>query len=287
MATGDFHLHSTSSDGVRSPTWVMETAAANGVRVLALTDHDTTEGLAEARAAADVAGLRLIPGIELSVDLDGVDAHLLGYGFDIDHEPLQAYLSEQREGRVGRMKRMVRVLGEHGVTIDAGRVQEIAGEASVGRPHVARALVEAGYVESVAEAFDQWLGDGKPAHITRDRLTPAEAIALLHEAGGVAFIAHPVYLGNDYAAKVGELAAMGLDGVETYYKYYDEETVAAHEALSEALGLGRSGGSDYHGLGNSNDREIGDIPFPDEAVEEFVAFLGSRGAHSLAQAGAV
>ena len=96
-----------------------------------------------------------------------------------------------------------------------------------------------------------------------------------------------MYLGDDYAAKVAELAEMGLDGVETYYKYYDEETVAAHEALSEALGLGRSGGSDYHGLGNPNDREIGDIPFPDEAVGEFVAFLSSRGAHSLAQAGAV
>ena len=286
MATGDFHLHSTASDGVRSPTWVMETAAANGVRVLALTDHDTTEGLAEARAAAEPAGLRLIPGIELSVDLDGVDAHILGFGFDIAHAPLQAYLGEQREGRVGRMKRMVRVLGEHGVTIEVERVQAIAGEASVGRPHVARALVEAGYVESVAEAFDTWLGDGKPAHITRDRLTPAEAIALLHEAGGVAFVAHPIYLGEDYPEKVANLAAMGLDGLETYYKYYDEETVAAHEALSEKLGLGRSGGSDYHGLGNPNDREIGDIPFEDSAVAEFVAFLEERAVAGFAQAGA-
>ena len=286
MAIGDFHLHSTASDGVRSPTWVMETAAANGVRTLALTDHDTTEGLPEAQAAAEAEGLRLISGIELSVDLDGVDAHLLGFGFDTGHGPLQAYLSEQREGRVGRMKRMVRVLGEHGVTIDAERVQAIAGNASVGRPHVARALVEAGYVESVADAFGTWLGDGKPAHITRDRLTPGEAIALLHEAGGVAFIAHPIYLGDDYGAKVHALAALGLDGVETYYKFYDAETVAAHEALSTKLGLARSGGSDYHGLGNANDREIGDIPFEDGAVDEFVAFLEARAVPGLAQAGA-
>ena len=287
MASGDFHLHSTCSDGVRSPTWVMETAAANGVRVLALTDHDTTEGLAEAGAAAAAAGLRLIPGIELSVDLDGVDAHLLGFGFDIEHGPLQAYLSEQREGRVGRMKRMVRVLGEHGVTVEAERVLEIAGEASVGRPHVARALVEAGYVGSVAEAFDEWLGDGRPGHITRDRLTPGEAIDLLHEAGGVVFVAHPVFLGEAYEEAVATLAAMGLDGMETYYKHYDEETIAAHEALAAKLGLGRSGGSDYHGLGNPNDREIGEIPFPDDAVAAFMAFLNSRGVHSLAQAGAV
>jgi hypothetical protein len=286
VATGDFHLHSTCSDGVRSPTWVMETAAANGVRILALTDHDTTEGQAEARAAAETAGLRLIPGIELSVDLDGVDAHLLGFGFDVGHEPLQAYLGEQREGRVGRMKRMVRVLAEHGVTIEAERVQAIAGGASVGRPHVARALVEAGYVESVAEAFNTWLGDGKPAHITRDRLTPAEAIALLHEAGGVAFVAHPVFLGDDYKERVAALAALGLDGMETYYKHYDEATVAEHEALSEKLGLARSGGSDYHGLGNPNDREIGDIPFEDGAVAEFVAFLEERAVAGLAQAGA-
>ena len=287
MASGDFHLHSTCSDGVRSPTWVVETAAANGVRVLALTDHDTTEGLAEAGAAAAAAGLRLIPGIELSVDLDGVDAHLLGFGFDIEHGPLQAYLSEQREGRVGRMKRMVRVLGEHGVTVEAGRVLEIAGEASVGRPHVARALVEAGYVGNVAEAFDEWLGDGRPAHITRDRLTPGEAIDLLHEAGGVVFVAHPLFLGEAYEEAVATLAAMGLDGMETYYKHYDEETIAAHEALAAKLGLGRSGGSDYHGLGNPNDREIGEIPFPDDAVAAFMAFLNSRGVHSLAQAGAV
>ncbi len=287
MASGDFHLHSTCSDGVCSPTWVVETAAANGVRVLALTDHDTTAGLAEAGAAAAAAGLRLIPGIELSVDLDGVDAHLLGFGFDIEHGPLQAYLSEQREGRVGRMKRMVRVLGEHGVTVEAGRVLEIAGEASVGRPHVARALVEAGYVGSVAEAFDEWLGDGRPGHITRDRLTPAEAIDLLHEAGGVVFVAHPVFLGEAYEEAVATLAAMGLDGMETYYKHYGEETIAAHEALAAKLGLGLSGGSDYHGLGNPNDREIGEIPFPDDAVAAFKAFLNSRGVHSLAQAGAV
>ena len=286
MATGDFHLHSTASDGVRSPTWVMETAAANGVRTLALTDHDTTEGLAEARAAAEAAGLRLIPGIELSVDLDGVDAHLLGFGFDVAHGPLQAYLGEQREGRVGRMKRMVRKLAEHGVAIETKRVLAIAGEASVGRPHVARALVEAGHVESVADAFGTWLGDGKPAHVARDRLTPAEAIALLHEAGGAAFIAHPIYLGEEYGERVAELAEMGLDGVETYYKYYDAETVAAHEALAERLGLARSGGSDYHGLGNPNDREIGDIPFPDAEVAAFAAFLEERTVAGPARAGA-
>ena len=285
MATGDFHLHSIASDGVRTPTWVVETAATNGVRLLALTDHDTTEGLAEARIAAEKANLQLVSGIELSVDLDGLDAHLLGFGFDITHAPLQAYLSEQRDGRVGRMRRIVRTLAEHGVMVDPERVLEIAGDASVGRPHIARALVESSQVASVAEAFDTWLGDGKPGHITRDRLTPAEAIALIHEAAGVAFVAHPVFLGESYQDSVRALAALGLDGIEAHYKHYDADTVATHRSLASELALATSGGSDYHGLGNPNDREIGDIPFPDAAVEEFVAFLESRAVPGLALAG--
>jgi len=174
------------------------------------------------------------------------------------------------------------------------RYQDLQGQLSDNRallaesddPEVVGALVEAGYVGSVAEAFGTWLGDGKPAHITRDRLTPAEAIALLHEAGGAVFVAHPIYLGDDYEERVAELTRMGLDGIETYYKFYDAETIAAHEALSEKLGLARSGGSDYHGLGNPNDREIGDIPFEDGAVAEFVAFLEERAVPGLAQAGA-
>lgn len=286
MARGDFHLHSTASDGVRSPTWVVETAAANGVQVLALTDHDTTEGLAEARTAAAVAGVQLISGIELSVDLDGADAHLLGYGFTPDHAPLQAYLLEQREGRMGRMKRIVRTLAGYGVGVEVERVLAIAGEASLGRPHIARALVEAGHVASVAEAFDTWLGDGRPAHITRDRLTPREAIALLHEAGGAVFVAHPLFLGEEYASAVRALATMGVDGIETYYKHYDAATVEAHRALADELGLAASGGSDYHGLGNPDDRAIGDIPFDDDAVAAFTTFLEARAVPGFALAGA-
>lgn len=286
MARGDFHLHSTASDGVRDPAWVVGTAAANGVRVLALTDHDTTAGLAEAGAAAEAAGLRLLSGIELSADLDGLDVHLLGYGFDTAHAPLQEYLAEQQEGRVGRMKRIVRALADHGLSLDPDRVLAIAGEASVGRPHVARAMVEAGHAASVADAFDRWLGNGRPAHVTRERLSPAEAIALLHEAGGAVFAAHPIYLGEDSADIVRALAGAGLDGIETYYKHYDAETVAAHHALALELGLAESGGSDYHGLGNPNDREIGDIPFTDEAVAAFLAFLEGRAVPGLALAGA-
>lgn len=283
MAKGDFHLHSTASDGTKSPTWVMETAAAKGVRMLSLTDHDSSEGLVEARAAADRLGLRLIPGMEISTDLGKADVHLLAYGFDPAARPLQDFAAWQREGRLGRTRRIVEILGEHGMPIDINRVFEIAGDATVGRPHVARALMEAGFVSNVQEAFDLWLGNGKPADVNRPKLDPADAIKIVHENGGLVFIAHPVFMDDDYEPLIAQLAGWGADGVETYYKHYDEETVARHAAIAARLALGASGGSDYHGLGNPDDREIGDIPFPDGRVDEFIAFLEARGVRTGAE----
>ncbi len=277
MASGDFHLHSTASDGIHTPTWVMETAAARGVRVLALTDHDSTEGLAEARAAADRLALRLIPGLELSTDLGKADVHLLAFGFDVHARPLQDFLAWQREGRIGRSRTIVEILSANGMPIALERVLQIAGEATVGRPHVARALVESGYVASVQEAFDLWLGNGKPADVNREKLEPADAIRVIHDNGGVVFVAHAIFIGEDYPDAVRQLAAWGIDGIETYYKHYDPETIASHEALAQELGLAMSGGSDYHGLGNPDDREIGDIPFTDAQVARFVEFLAGKG----------
>lgn len=277
MASGDFHLHSTASDGVQSPTWVVETAAARGVRVLSLTDHDTTAGLTEAREAADRLGLRLIPGMELSTDYGSADVHLLGYGFDVTSRPLQDFLAWQREGRLGRVETMVRILRENGMPIDVGRVFEIAGDATVGRPHVARALVEGGYMATVKDAFDLWLGNGQPADVPRPKLGPGEAIRLVHDNGGVVFIAHPVFIGEDYPEVIEKLAAWGANGIETYYKHYPPEVVQFHEQIATRLGLAMSGGSDYHGLGNPDDREIGNIPFSDERVSSFVSYLEAQG----------
>ena len=277
MAKGDFHLHSTASDGTHSPSWVVETAGARGVRVLSLTDHDTTAGYDEARAVADRLRLRLIPGIELSTDLGPTDVHLLGYGINIQSAPLQEFLAWQREGRIGRAQKIVDILREHGMPIELSRVFEIAGEATVGRPHVARALLERGYVSSVQEAFDLWLGNGKPADVDRQKLAPEDAIRLVHENGGLVFVAHSVFMGEDWPQTVEKLAGWGLDGIETYYKHYDAPTVAKHEEVGRRLGLALSGGSDYHGLGNPDEREIGDIPFPDEAVDAFVSYLEAKG----------
>lgn len=280
MAIGDFHLHSTASDGVHTPTWVMETAAARGVQMLSLTDHDSTEGFAEAKQAADRLGLRLIPGIELSTDLGKADVHLLGFGINIASKPLQDFLSWQRHGRIGRTRKIVEILRANGMPIEVERVMAIAGEATVGRPHVARALVEGGFVASVQEAFDLWLGSGKVADVNREKLEPEDAIKIIHENGGVVFVAHAIYIGDDYPVAVKQLAGWGLDGIETFYKQYDPATVERHRALAATLGLATSGGSDYHGLGNPDDRDIGDIPFPDEEVHRFIKFLEERGVNT-------
>jgi predicted metal-dependent phosphoesterase TrpH len=277
MAIGDFHLHSTASDGVHTPTWVMETAAKNGVRTLALTDHDTTDGFAEAKAAAERLGLRLIPGMVLSSDYGKADVHLLAFGFDVHSVKLQEFLKWLRSGRIDRVYKTVDVLTENGMPIDVKRVFEIAGEASVGRPHVARALVERGFVASVQEAFDLWLGNGKPADIPRDKLSPEDAIKTVRENGGVVFAAHPIFIGEDYPAVLKQFVEWGIEGIETFYKDYDADLVQYHRQLAHEMGVQTSGGSDYHGLGNPGDREIGNIPFPDHEVEAFVAFLESRG----------
>jgi hypothetical protein len=277
MAKGDFHLHSTASDGVKSPTWVMETAAANGVQVLALTDHDTTEGSAEAETAADRLGLRLVPGIELSTDYGKADVHLLGFGIDVRSTRLQEYLAWLRTSRIGRAEKIVEILGGLGAPIDVKRVFEIAGDASVGRPHIARTLMEAGHVQSVQEAFDRFLASGGPADVPREKMLPEQAIDEVHRAGGVMFVAHAIFIGEDYPDVVRALAGFGLDGIETYYKHYTPQQVAAHRALGEELGLAFSGGSDFHGLGNPDDRPIGGIPFADTDVDAFLGVLESKG----------
>jgi hypothetical protein len=278
MSSGDFHLHSTASDGVHTPAWVVAEAARRGVRHLALTDHDTTAGLAEAAHEAARAGVTAIPGLELSTDLGPADVHLLAFGFDPTAAPLQEFLASQREGRIGRAHRILEILADAGMPLEPARVFEIAGEATVGRPHVARALVERGYVASVQEAFDLWLGNGKPADVNREKLEPADAIKLLHAHGGLVFAAHPIYIAEPFEPALEQLAGWGLDGVETYYKHYDAATVERHRSAAARLGLATSGGSDYHGLGNPDDREIGDIPFPDDEVERFRRFLESNGA---------
>lgn len=267
---GDFHCHSTASDGRLTPTQLVDLAAANGVRILALTDHDSTEGIAEAKAAAAKhEGFFLIAGVELSTDIEGDEVHILGYFQDIDKPELQAELARFREGRFARGREMVEKLAALGKRVSWERVQEIAGEASIGRPHVALAMVEAGHVNSVPEAFDLYIGRDGPAYVEREKMTPVQAVETLHRFGSPAVLAHPSFM-KDPEAVLKLLVPAGLAAMEVYYKDYDEELRARLLQLANRFGVLPLGGSDYHALNNPGEREPGMIPLPDDAIRKFL-----------------
>ena len=249
----DLHLHTKASDGRLSPTELVRLAAQQGVEVAAVSDHDTTDGLEEAmRAARDVPGMRIIPGIELSASVLEDDAHILGYFMQYQEPQFQQALEDFRWGRVGRGKAMVEKLAEHGLKVSWERVQEIAGDAAIGRPHIALALVEQGYFKEPWEAFQEYLGNNGLAYVEREKKDGRDSLELISSVGGAAVLAHPTYL-SDMEGTIAELKALGLAGMEVYYSHYPPETVLELAALAKKYDLIPCGGSDYHGLGNAGE----------------------------------
>jgi 3',5'-nucleoside bisphosphate phosphatase len=244
----DLHSHSTASDGTCPPAEVMRLAGAAGLGVIALTDHDTVAGHAQARAALP-PGLTLVPGMELSCRMAGHSVHMLAYLFDPQDPGLAGECAKIRESRLGRARAMVERLAGLGVPVTWEQVSAIAGDGVVGRPHVARAMAEAGVIDSPEQAFSpDWIGDGGRAHVPRYALDPARAIALIRAAGGVAVLAHPRARGwmvpDDVIAG---LAEAGLSGIEVWHPDHDVNQRRLLEGLAARLGLVASGGSDDHG----------------------------------------
>jgi hypothetical protein len=275
----DLHLHSTISDGRLTPTELVDLAYKNGVRVMALTDHDIIDGLPDAFAAAEkYADLTLIPGIEMSTDVPGNEVHILGHFIDWQSEDFRAKLSHLQDSRLGRARRMVERLAELGKPVEWERVQSFA-EGAVGRPHIALALVEAGHVESVNEAFDRYISRTGPAYVERERLEPEEVVAMILGVGGLATLAHPreLHAAGSLDGLLERLRAAGLTGMETYYQDYDQGEVEMFRQICERFGLLPLGGSDYHGLGGPKQREPGDIPLPIEPVNELFRLAEARG----------
>jgi predicted metal-dependent phosphoesterase TrpH len=269
---GDFHTHSTASDGILTPTQLVDLVASQGVTYHALTDHDSTEGIAEARVAASRhPGYVLIPGVEMGTDIEGAEVHMLGLYLDPADAELQKLLAGLREGRVGRGYGIVQKLRGMGIMIEWERVQEIAGDASVGRPHVAQALVEAGYVDKVADAFDRWIGRNGPAYVEREKMTPAESVRCIVERGGLACIAHPADLEN-LDGILAELKAAGMAAMEVFYKNYPPETVERLHQAAQKYDLLPLGGSDYHGIFGNDEPLPGNIPLPDWAIERMLEY---------------
>ncbi|MGW1229572.1 PHP domain-containing protein [Streptomyces sp. NPDC002530] len=246
----DLHTHSTASDGTDTPAELVRNAAAAGLDVVALTDHDTVRGHAEALAALP-EGLTLVTGAELSCRLDGVGLHMLAYLFDPDEPELARERELVRDDRVPRARTMVRRLQELGVPVTWEQVARIAGDGSVGRPHIATALVELGVVETVSDAFTpQWLADGGRAYAEKHELDPFEAIRLVKAAGGVTVFAHPGAVKRGAVvpeSAIADLAAAGLDGIEVDHTDHDEPTRARLRGLARELNLLTTGSSDYHG----------------------------------------
>jgi predicted metal-dependent phosphoesterase TrpH len=272
----DLHLHNTASDGRSTPADLAREAAAAGVRVLAVTDHDTTAAVADVSAAAGPLGLTLVPAIEMTAVEHGRDVHVLGYFLDPDDRELGAFLDTQREARRERVARIVERLRALGVVVDAGAIAD-AGRAAgraVGRPLIAAALVSAGVARDIADAFDRYLGEGRPAFVERRGHPVADVIDRIRRAGGVASIAHPGKARMD--AAIPSFAAAGLGAIEVYHPDHTPADVERYRTMAEALGLAITGGSDYHGPGSGRAHALGVVSLPADAFADLAARAGQH-----------
>ncbi len=268
MADVDLHMHTTRSDGGLTPTELVELLARNDLKIASITDHDTTAGLAEALEAASLhPSLRLIPGVEISCDVAGGEIHILAYFIDASDQELQETLQRFRQGRLERGRGMVEKLTEMGMPLSWDRVLEIAGDASVGRPHVARALIEKGYVADNQEAFDKYIGRNGPAYVEREKLTPEQAIDMALDNGAMPVLAHPGYV-NDLEETLPGLKKAGLVGMEVYYAKYPPEQVKQLAALAAQHDLVPCGGTDYHAVGYKDEPSPGAAGPPLSSVQQ-------------------
>lgn len=280
----DLHTHTTASDGVLSPAHLIARAAQLALGVIAITDHDSTDGVAEALVAGQRLGVEVIPGVEINTDVPGAEVHVLGYFVDHTDPTLGAALAGLREGRIGRAQRMAQKLTEMGAAVRVERILAIAGEGSVGRPHVAQALLEAGHVTSYEQAFEKYIGRHSPAYVERTKFTPSEACALIRQAGGVPVLAHPVFYDRYGAIKsafdldvlLPELVAAGLMGLEVYYPRYDAVTIEYLMAIARRYLLLPTGGTDFHGI-RANEPDLGSVYVPRKVVRRLRAVRQSLG----------
>ena len=270
----DLHTHTTASDGRCTPAELVARAAAAGVDVLGLTDHDTVAGCGPAAAACLDAGIEFVAGTEITATREDIDVHTLGYFIDIESQELAAFLTQQRLRRIERLREIVHRLGTFGMRLDADAIVRSADEESraVGRPWIARALVAAGHVATTDEAFSRWLSRGRPAFVPRMAASPEEVIGRIHEAHGLASIAHPGLLGRD--AWLPQFAEAGLDAIEAYHPDHDARTTRLYLDLAARLGVSVSGGSDYHADQSHGGASIGSVPLPRDAYERLAAVAG-------------
>ncbi len=269
----DLHLHTIFSDGSHSPTEVIHFAHDAGVTALAITDHDTVEGIPESLSAGNSLGIEIIPGIELSSRFEGLEIHILGYFFDWENATLLDRLTKQQASREQRNPRVVEKLNKLGLELSYKEVKTKAGSGSVGRPHIAEVLIEKGYVKTTKEAFDRYIANGRPAHIPRELPDSSEVITWIRDAGGVPVLAHPYWTNRKGAGlhtMCHKLKEAGLMGIEVFYSTHTRRQTSEYLELARKLGLIMTGGSDFHGIAKPNiqvGRGKGDLKVTDKLLE--------------------
>ncbi len=266
----DLHVHTTASDGTLTPEETVYEAARRGLYAVGIADHDTIDGIEPALAVAEDAGVEVVPGIEINTDVGADELHILGYYFDYRSEVFREHIRILRSGRYERGKRMVEQLNAVGVGITFERVKEIADDASIGRPHVARAIVEAGYAGNINGAFGKFLVRGMPGYVERYKLSPVEAVEIVLQAGGVPVLAHP---GHGKAAEpmLPDLIKAGLRGIEAYHTDHTSAKARWFVRVAEKHGLIVTGGSDSHGPGMVKEVPIGGVTVGASAVDRLRA----------------
>jgi hypothetical protein len=272
----DLHLHTTASDGRLTPEEVVQAAAEKGLTIIAITDHDSVEGVSSAiEAARPFPSLTVIPGVEINTDVPDGAVHILGYLMDYEDKEFQSSLKELRHSRELRAQKMLAKLEDLGIYVDWQRVQELAGGGSMGRPHIALAMFERGYISSLEEAFMKYIGRKGPAYVKRLRLSPVEAVEMIIRAGGLPVLAHPADISN-LEALVVQLRHVGLVGLEAYYNGYHNKTIQRLVGLADKHGLLTSGGSDFHGLGSAGETPIGGVNVPFNCAQRLIYLAEQR-----------
>lgn len=280
----DLHAHSTASDGVLSPQELVRLAKDSGISVLAVTDHDTLEGLPMAMAEAARVGLQVVAGVEITAHVGDLEVHILGHFIDLSDNRLAEFLASSRTDRIERARRIVEKLWTLGLPLDVNEVLSLASGPSVGRPHVAQAMIRRGYVTSLQEAFDRYLTPGKPGYVERSRIPASEVIHAIKEADGVPSLAHPRQYGRDEI--IPSLVQQGLMGLEVYHPEHDTELLFRYERVCLEYGLLAVGGSDYHGTEGLRSMGLGRPALPEARFEQLLAAkAASRTRPVRAQAG--
>jgi len=264
----DLHMHTDRSDGRYPPRELVQLARDVGLKTIAITDHDTVAGVDEAVAAGEELGVEVIPGIELSTTVEKGEIHMVGLWIDPNNQELLELTEKLRGGREWAAKKMVENLRSMGMDrLTFERVKELAGTASIGRPAIAQAMLEQGYIEKFEDAFtDEYIGPGGKAYVPRHKLLPEDAVRVVHRAGGVAILAHPTFT-YDLEKSLAKLVRAGLDGMEVYYTGYTPSVRTYLRSLARKFGLLISGGSDFHGVPSMEEPPLGSIYVPPVVLE--------------------